>query len=308
MPRRDTPGHSGQTPRGQHSPQQRLPRQTKPTGKLETPLPHATPGTNFAWEGVTALDAESNYFLGSDPAKWRTHVKHFAAAEAKNVLPGVDILAYGNSEGMEYDLRVAPGADAQNLRLEIATAGAGQPPNMRVDTLGDLIVTFDGREMRMKKPAIYEEWAATESHPAQRKEISGGYDLEADASVAFRVGKHDPRATLVLDPSLTVSYATFLGGTGNDTAQSLALDSSGNVYVGGTTTLASTFPEGSPRLGPAGSSDFFIAKINPAKMGRLRLCISRSSGAATPNSAGSLPSTVRATRRSSAPALPWTIR
>jgi hypothetical protein len=189
-----------------------LPRQTKPTGKLETPLPHATPGTNFAWEGVTALDAESNYFLGSDPAKWRTHVKHFAAAEAKNVLPGVDILAYGNSEGMEYDLRVAPGADAQNLRLEIATAGAGQPPNMRVDTLGDLIVTFDGREMRMKKPAIYEEWAATESHPAQRKEISGGYDLEADGSVAFRVGKHDPRATLVLDPSLTVSYATFLGG------------------------------------------------------------------------------------------------
>ncbi len=71
----------------------------------------------------------------------------------------------------------------------------------------------------------------------------------------------------MLDPSLTVSYATFLGGTGNDVAQSIALDSTGNVYIGGTTTLASTFAEGSARLGPTGASDFFIAKINPSKAG-----------------------------------------
>jgi len=57
------------------------------------------------------LGGESNYFLGSDPAKWRTHVKHFAAAEVKNVLPGVDIVAYGNAEGVEYDLRVPPKSD-----------------------------------------------------------------------------------------------------------------------------------------------------------------------------------------------------
>ena len=216
---------------------------------------------------MSVLEGESNYFLGSDPAKWRTHVPHFVEAEAKNVLPGVDIVAYGNAEGAEYDLRIAPGVDARDLRLEIAGVGAARSQDVRLDASGDLLMTLDGRELRMKKPAIYEEWAATESHSLRRKQIDGGYEMAADGTVAFRVARHDPRATLVLDPSLTVAYATFLGGTGNDIAQSIALDSTGNVYIGGTTTLANTFAEGSARLGPTGSTDFFIAKINPSKTG-----------------------------------------
>ena len=268
MPRKDAPGHKGQTPRPQRAPQQRLPRQTKPTGSLETPSPSlANTETNFAWHGLTALSGESNYFLGSDPAKWRTHVPHFAAAEAKDVLPGVDILAYGNNEGVEYDLRLAPGVDPNALRLEIANAGAALSRDLQLDASGDLLVKFAGREMRMKKPAIYEEWAADTTHPLRRKQIDGGYEIAADGRVAFHVGPHDPRATLVLDPSLTVVYATFLGGTGNDTAQSIALDSAGNVYIGGTTSSAATFTEpANTKQAGTEASDFFIAKIkiNPS--------------------------------------------
>jgi len=270
MPRRDTPGHKGQKPLPERAPRQRLPRETKPTSQLATPPPNdGNTENNFAWQGVTMLGGESNYFLGDDPAKWRTHVKHFAAAEAKDVLPGVDMVAYGNSDGVEYDLRVAPGVDPGNLRLTIASDGAAaaRSVNIRLDSTGDLLMTLNGREMRMKKPAIYEEWAATRSRPSRRKQIAGGYELATDGSIAFHVAAHDPLATLVLDPSLTVTYATFLGGTGNDVAQSIALDAAGNVYIGGTTTLASTFAEGSARLGPTGGSDFFIAKINPSKAG-----------------------------------------
>src|SRR6202030_740854 len=126
---------------------------------------------------------------GNDPAHWRTHVKHFAAAEAKNVLPGVDIVAYGNSEGVEYDLRVAPGANADDLRLAIAGSGAGATASehVRLAASGDLIVALDGRELRMKKPAIYEEWAATADQPLRQKQIDGGYAMAADGSVAFLV-------------------------------------------------------------------------------------------------------------------------
>jgi Abnormal spindle-like microcephaly-assoc'd, ASPM-SPD-2-Hydin/Beta-propeller repeat len=273
VPRRDTPGHSGQKPRGQRAPTQRIPRQTKPSGQLEIPPPRQTNSdAKFAWQGASPLGGESNYFLGSDPAKWRTHVQHFAAAEAKNVLPGVAIVAYGNAEGMEYDLRVAPGVDARDLRLEITNEGVARTAKIRIDDAsGDLFITLEGREMRMKKPAIYEEWAATDQHSSRRKRVEGGYELAPDGSVGFQVAPYDPRATLVLDPSLTVTYATFLGGAGNDAAQGIALDSTGNVYIGGTTTSAATFPEGGPRLGPTGSSDFFIAKINPAMSGAASL-------------------------------------
>lgn len=94
MPRRNAPGHKRQTPRRERAPRQPIPRHAKPTGQLETPAPYdASSEANLAWQGVTALGGESNHFLGSDPAKWRTHVKHFAAAEAGRVLPGVDIVA-----------------------------------------------------------------------------------------------------------------------------------------------------------------------------------------------------------------------
>jgi hypothetical protein len=266
MPRRDTPGHKGQAPRAQHAPRQRLLRQTKPTGQLEIPQgSDATSRESFAWQGENVVGGESNYFLGNDPAQRRVHVKHFASAEAQNVLPGVDIVAYGNSEGVEYDLRVAPGVDADDLRLAIA--GPVGPEHVRLDASGDLIITLDGRELRMKKPSIYEERAATAEQPLQRKQIDGGYSMMADGSVAFHVGPHDSRATLVLDPSLTVAYTTFLGGTGSDTAQSIALDAAGNVYIGGATTSAATFAEPSTRLAPIGASDFFIAKINPSLSG-----------------------------------------
>jgi len=92
--------------------------------------------------------------------------------------------------------------------------------------------------------------------------------LEADGSVGFRVGPHDPRSTLVIDPSLSVAYATFLGGMGQDTAASVAVDAAGKVYVGGTTTSPPTFPEASRAIGPGGgTSEFFVAKIDPSVAG-----------------------------------------
>ena len=101
------------------------------------------------------------------------------------------------------------------------------------------------------------------------KRVEGGYILEADGTIGFRVGPHDRGATLVIDPSISIVYSSFLGGTGNDSANSLAVDSSGNLYVGGTTTSASTFPEsGGLSIGPnGGTADLFIAKIDPSKSG-----------------------------------------
>jgi hypothetical protein len=102
----------------------------------------------------------------------------------------------------------------------------------------------------------------------QRRTIEGSYVLEADGSIGFRIGPHDPNAALVVDPSLSVAYGTFLGGSGTDTAASLALDPSGKIYVGGSTTSTSFSGALAKRLGPAdGPAEFFIAKIDPTMSG-----------------------------------------
>lgn len=212
---------------------------------------------DFSWRAAGKLPGETNYLIGNDRRRWRTHVPHFAQVSAV-ARPGVGVVLYGNDDGIEYDLRVSPGADLSSLRFRISGADAA-----RLTATGDILVTAAGTRLRMKKPAVYQQLARD-----IRKPVDASYILDADGSLGFRVGAHDPRAALVIDPSISVAYATFLGGSGSDVASSVALDAAGNVYVGGTTTAPGTFPGAPHTLGPGGgTSEFFVAKINPAATG-----------------------------------------
>jgi len=61
----------------------------------------------------------------------------------------------------------------------------------------------------------------------------------------------------------TLLYSTYLGGNGNEIVESMAVDSSGNAYVAGTTDSVN-FPTRNPAYsGNSGFNDAFIAKIGP---------------------------------------------
>jgi Beta-propeller repeat len=135
----------------------------------------------------------------------------------------------------------------------------------------------------MKRATIYEEmpgrgmaFGEKDKDSAKiRREVNGGYVLEADGSVGFAIGPHDSNAELVIDPSLSVSYATFLGGAGSENANSIALDSAGNVYVGGTTSDPGSFSEaGAASMGPGASSRWMLPGTRPLQ-GRLHRQIFR---------------------------------
>ncbi|MBV6433564.1 MAG: hypothetical protein IANPNBLG_03742 [Bryobacteraceae bacterium] len=63
-------------------------------------------------------------------------------------------------------------------------------------------------------------------------------------------------------------YSTYIGGTGDDEARALAIDSLGQVYVAGITNSAD-FPLAGPsaRKGFGGSYDSFVIRLNPAGAG-----------------------------------------
>jgi hypothetical protein len=225
---------------------------------------------------------------------WRTHVPHFALAEAPEIAPGVSLVAYGNDDALEYDLRVAPGADIANLRVEISGADG-----KRIDATGDLVMTIAGHEARMKKSIIYEERHQTASARLARETVNGSYKLLADGTVLFEVAAHDPAATLVIDPSSSVAYSTFLGGTGADSGNSIALDTTGKIHIGGTTTSATTFVEtsGTSVGSGGGPSDYFIAKLDPSQTGVNSLVYLTFIGAAATKKAAQSPSMQAATSR-----------
>jgi hypothetical protein len=233
---------------------------------------------SVTWKGIAPLRAKTNYFIGNDPSKWRTAIPHYTRAEARRILPGVDLVAYSNEAAdrrenqLEFDLRIAPQANIGDLRIKISGS-----ERMRLSSEGDLLMQIESAQLTLHKPVLYEEISSRElerngasaASPPQRYPIEGAYQFEPDGSIGFRIARRHPHAALVIDPSLSITYSTFLGGAGEDSANSIAADSTGKLYIAGTTTSPSTFFESGPTTtGPGGgATDFFIAKIDPTASG-----------------------------------------
>lgn len=208
--------------------------------------------------GVDELPGKSNYFIGSDPKKWRLNVPNYSRVMYQNAYPGLDVVFYGKGRQLEYDFIVAPGASLKPIKL--AFDGARR---VRLDESGDLVIETSAGEIRQRKPAIYQQVGA------KRIAISGGYVITGDREVAFEVGAYDRTLALVIDPVLV--YSTSIGGIYNDNANAVAVDASGNAYIAGTTT-STDFPTVNPFQPGIGrgqvivgiSSDAFVAKLNPS--------------------------------------------
>ena len=84
--------------------------------------------------------------------------------------------------------------------------------------------------------------------------------------IGFRVGTYDRTRPLIIDPVL--SYSTYLGGSGYEEGNSIAVDATGAVYVTGH-TASTDFPTvnaAQPSLGGScdeGIEDIYVAKLTP---------------------------------------------
>jgi hypothetical protein len=67
----------------------------------------------------------------------------------------------------------------------------------------------------------------------RRHPVKGSFQLLAKNSIGFTLGRYDHAQPLIIDPTLV--YSTYLGGSNSDTMNAIAVDTSGNAYVTGTT-------------------------------------------------------------------------
>ncbi len=202
--------------------------------------------------GEQPLPGQSNYFIGHDSSKWRRDVAQYARAVYKDVYPGIDLTYYGNQGELEYDFTVAPGADPKRVQIDFSGA-----ENLALDS-GDLTISAGNHNIRLHAPRVYQ------TDGEAQVAVSARFVLLSKSQVGFELGKYDPGRTLVIDPIL--SYSTYLGGPGTETAPLIAVDSAFNFYVAGATTSTDfPIPATTPPAFQAtlkGTSNVFIAKFN----------------------------------------------
>ena len=256
------------------SPESRLPR------ILRLRLLGASPFIRVS--GLDELPGKSSYFFGNDPAKWRTNVPTYAKVRYEGVYPGIDVVYYGNQRQLEYDFVVAPGADPRAITLRFDGLREVQPAlGPQVDSSGDLILQVGDGELRFHKPVVYQTESTVDSRQftagqaltgislrspkpesrSARELLDGRYVLRNNGDAGFEVPAYDRTRPLIIDPVL--SYSTYLGGNAFDSAYGIAVDSSGNAYVTGS-TQSPDFPILSPlQAASGGDSDVFLTKLNP---------------------------------------------
>ena len=222
-----------------------------PSAVLRLSLVGANP--QAAPVGQAQLPGEVNYFYGTDPSGWLTHIPTFAEVRYPNVYPGIDLVYHGRRQQLEYDFTLHAGADPNAVRLQVSGA-----QSVALDQSGNLTLQAGGATLVQAQPTVYQEIQG------QRSPVAAHYTLLGGGQVGFAVGSYDKGQPLVIDPVL--NYSTYLGGAPGDGAYGIAVDSAGSAYITGFTSSTS-FPlaGGAPYQGQyGGGTDAFVSKLNPA--------------------------------------------
>lgn len=202
------------------------------------------------WSRVTgeaALPSYTNLLIGDKPEKWTKKAAHFGAVRIAGVYPGVDLVFHARRGVVEFDFEVAPGADASRARFRFP----GRTPALQAD--GSLRVSTEAGDLVLPKPVAFQD---------QERIVAGRFVMRG-GEARFALGAYDRGKKLTIDPA--ISYMTFFGGTGADSAGGLAVDAAGNIYLGGATSSTNfTVTRGTVQGTLAAPLDGFVSKFNSA--------------------------------------------
>ncbi len=140
----------------------------------------------------------------------------FPRLAIRGLYPGVDAIFYGSGADLEYDLQVNRGASVDRIRISVEGTG-----DVAIDDGGNLTIRTAAGVIRQVRPHVFQTG----------REVSAHYVLLGANEVGLRIGKHDPRAPLTIDPVL--SYVKTFGTAGSNIASLITTDSQGNIYVAG---------------------------------------------------------------------------
>jgi centrosomal CEP192-like protein/beta-propeller repeat-containing protein len=272
-----------------------MPQDTSPGVVVQMKLLNTNPKTIVS--GEEELTSRSHYFIGNDPTKWRTNVRQFAKVRYRDVYPGVDLVYYSRQQQLEYDFVLKAGVDPGKILFGIDGTEA-----LRFEH-GDIVLLTSVGNLYLRSPHLYQEENGNrrairgryvlhnnntvgfdiDSYDRTKELVidpilaystyvnqnQGAFGIALDAARnAYVVGLtslngRDVVITKINADGTSVLYTSYLGGTLDEWAPAIAVDSTGNAYVTGSTQSTDFPTKNTIQSTNHGYYDAFVTKISP---------------------------------------------
>src|SRR3989339_541828 len=211
-----------------------------------------------------------NYFKGNDPSKWKTNVSTYNLVNLGEIYKGIELKLKAYGDNVEKLFCVKPKSNPDQIKVQLSGA-----KSITVNEEGQLEVETELGYVKFTKPIAYQEIdgkrAAVECEymiadcgmqNAEYKTNPQSEFRNPQLEYGFKVAAYDKTKDLIIDPLLA---STYLGGISYNRGNSLALDTSGNVYVTGYTS-SFNFPTTSGAYDTSYSggvyADVFVSKLD----------------------------------------------
>jgi hypothetical protein len=144
---------------------------------------------------------------------------------------------------------IKPHAQIENIKIKVEGI-----KELKINEKGQLVLSTSLGEFFFTKPKGYYQ-------DQIEQEIEVSYVVYSNDEYGFKIKDYDQSRTIVIDPLLA---STYLGGNNNEEGNSLAIDSSGNVFITGITG-SNNFPTipGAYDTSFNNNYDVFVAKFDP---------------------------------------------
>ncbi len=198
-----------------------------------------------------------HYYTSGTPEQGVHNIRHCRTVRYQDIYPHIDLEFFLDVKGhVEYQFVLRPGSNPQHIQLRYHGARSVALERGRV------VLELQQGRLYEHIPASFflESSRAVSVAYRQLSAFDLGFDIPAACKEEMK------RKTLVIDPTPSLNWSTYVGGDSTERAYGIGADSIGNTYITGwvnSLTNMATSGAFQTMLGSGGANDAFLTKLSP---------------------------------------------